>query len=244
MLSAPAHSFRQGNRRLVFFFDIVSFRLLETRSALLSASSIHCKYKASFPTLSDRYTLVQCFGFLEINNIKLNFLFSAIFDLEVKPLQMSSCICVNSHEKIILIFTNFYDRIKISTLEVALKGKFGALFDGWVHAFENTGMFGLEVGVKFSKISGHMLIIRSHGTFVLKGVISLHFLVHFEAALKPGTYLRREIPRKITLSLYLDPKEVSSSITSSLILASKLKGMGPMILFLGLHPITMSGSSE
>lgn len=157
---------------------------------------------------------------------------------------MSSCICIDSHEKIILVFTNFYNWIKISTLEVALKGKFSTLFDGWVHTFENSGMFGLKVGVKFSKISSHVLIIRSHRAFVLKRITSLHFLVHFKATLKPGTYLRREIPRKITLSLYLDPKEVSSSITSSLILASKLKGIGPIILFLGLHPITISGSSE
>ena len=64
---------------------------------------------------------VERLRFCEIANVELYSLFAHICTLigntEVKPLVMTSCICVNSHKQIILIFACFYYHVKITRLK-------------------------------------------------------------------------------------------------------------------------------
>ncbi len=188
--------------------------------------------------------MIQCLCFPEIYDIKFDFALPTIFNSEVEPLKMSSSIGVDSKIEVIFILTHFYDCIEISALEIALKKKFSIFLNGRIHAFENACVFGFEVGMELSKIGCHMLKVGVDGALILEGICSFHFLVHFEAAGEPVPCIRCNIPKYITLSLCLEPKDVSSSTISSSSAESKLNGMGPRILFFGLHPVIMSASSE
>ena len=63
--------------------------------------------------------------------------------------------------------------------------------------------------MKFPEISCHMLVIGAHSSLVLEGIVPLYLLMHFEATLETMTWISRTVPKKMTLSLYFDPKEVS-----------------------------------
>lgn len=68
--------------------------------------------------------------------------------------------------------------------------------------------------------------------------------MHLETTREPMTFFITSLPKYITLALYLEPKDVNSSTTSSINLESQFKGTGPIILFLGRQPIAISGSKE
>lgn len=62
--------------------------------------------------------------FCEVDDIKSYFLISLhIRDREVKPLWMSSCIRINSHLKIILIWILSFSKLKIATFKIWIKNQ-------------------------------------------------------------------------------------------------------------------------
>jgi hypothetical protein len=44
--------------------------------------------------------------------------------------------------------------VQVSTLEVAVEDGLVLLLECWIHALEDAGAFGLEVGVKLAEIGG------------------------------------------------------------------------------------------
>ena len=116
--------------------------------------------------------------------------------------------------------------------------------DGGIGAFEYAIGFRFEVAMKFPKISSHMGIVGIDGILILEEVVALDLLVHLEAAGESMPLINQSVPKKIILSLCLDPKEVRLSTISSSSGESKLRGIGPIILFLGRQPVTISASRE
>lgn len=64
---------------------------------------------------------IQKWAFHKISDHHSNFSQLFIFDFEVKPLVMCSCICIRPHIKFILLWSNFSNILQVSTLKVTLK---------------------------------------------------------------------------------------------------------------------------
>lgn len=133
------------------------------------------------------YSLVHGFILLEVDDVEFNSFFTTVFDFEVEPLQMAPSICIDSHEEIVLVLAYLYYCIQVAAFEVALEDQFSVWLDRGVHSLEETGALGLEVGVELAEVCGHVLVVGPHGPLVLEGVLSLHLLMHFEAAAKSVT---------------------------------------------------------
>lgn len=101
--------------------------------------------------------MIQSLRFLEIDDIKLNLGLPTILNSEVEPLQMSPRIGIDPYIEVILILPHFDDSIEISTFEIALENQFSVFLDGRIHAFEDSCIFGFEIGMELSKICSHML---------------------------------------------------------------------------------------
>lgn len=108
-----------------------------------------------------KYSLVQGLSLLKVDDIEFDLLLATVFNFKVKPLQVSSCICIDSHIQVVFILAYFNDCVEIAALKIAVKIKLSALFDCRVHSFEKSSVFRLKVGMKFPKICCHMLIIPS-----------------------------------------------------------------------------------
>ena len=68
---------------------------------------------------------------------------------------MTSRICIDSHKKVILVFSHLDGGIQIAAFELAIKNELIASFDGGVHALEESS-WTFRIGVEFTKISGHV----------------------------------------------------------------------------------------
>jgi glucose/arabinose dehydrogenase len=108
---------------------------------------------------------------------------------------VASGVAVDAHEQIVLVLAHPDDGVEVSAFEVAVEVEFGAWLDGRVHASEDASGLGFEIGMKFPEVWSHVLVVGAHGSFVLEGVLSLHFLVHLEAAGEAMALLKGVLPR-------------------------------------------------
>lgn len=157
---------------------------------------------------------------------------------------MAAGIGIDAEVEVVLVVSHLYHCIQVTTLEVALEGQLLLCTNSWIHSSEDACVFRFEVGVKFAEVGCHMRVACISASFVFEGVGAWHFQVHFKTTAEPLALLSGCLPRKITLSLCLEPKEVSSSMTWSRRCESQFNGIGPMTLFLGRQPVIISASRE
>ena len=108
---------------------------------------------------------------------------------------MPTRIRIYPHKKVVfaLVQTNY--TIQVAALEVTVEGEFAACLYGRVHPPEESGVLGFEILVEFAEVSRHMLVIGPHRSLVLKRIVPLHFLVHFETTPETMPYLTPFVPK-------------------------------------------------
>jgi hypothetical protein len=72
---------------------------------------------------------------------------------------MPTRVRICTHEQVVLVLVDLDARVEVSALEQTVEDELLVFGDGGVHAFEDAGRFGLEVGVEFAEISCHLEVV-------------------------------------------------------------------------------------
>lgn len=129
------------------------------------------------------FPTVEWFVLFKVNNVESYFFPTYIFNCEIKPLDVTSRICIDSHKKIILVLSHLDGGIQIAAFELTIKNELIASFDGGVHALEESSWtFRFKIGVEFTKISGHVREAAWNNGLVLESIFVFDLLLDFEAA--------------------------------------------------------------
>jgi hypothetical protein len=131
------------------------------------------------------YSLVESFGFFEVDDIEAHSSFSAVLYCKIEPLQVAARVCVDAQVEVVLGLAHLHHAVQIAALEVAVEDELAACGEGGVHALEDARVFGPEVGVELAEVGCHVGVVGVEGAFVLEGIAARHFLVQFETAGKP-----------------------------------------------------------
>ena len=131
------------------------------------------------------YSLVECFGLFEVDDIEAHPSLTAVLNCKIKPLQMTAGVSVDAQIEVVFCFAHLHHAIQVAAFKVAVEDEFTTGGNGGVHALEYSGIFGFEVGMELAKVCCHVGIIRVEGALVLEGITTRHLLVQFKTAGKP-----------------------------------------------------------
>jgi hypothetical protein len=129
---------------------------------------------------------VQRAVFSKIDDVDFYFFEAVGLKGEIEPLDVSARVGVDPHEEIVLMRANLDDCIQVAAFEVAVKGGFVLLLESGVHAVEDAGVFGLEVGVELAEVGGQVGEVGVDQRLVLVEVLALHLLVQLKTARVPS----------------------------------------------------------
>ncbi len=131
---------------------------------------------------------------MEVADIEFDLLFGIIFNGKVVPLEMAPSIGIYPHEEIILRGPHLNDYIKIASLKVGVKDNLFVDIESRVHTFEESGAFGLKVGVKLPEECSQVGIVGRVKVRVTEIVVVLQLLVHFETTPRAIAYFVCYLP--------------------------------------------------